>query len=264
MNASTFKKLHSKNSFFILGNCWDGLSAKIYEQAGYKAVGTSSWALSSLNGVKDGENITFETVLNNAENILKQITIPLSIDIEKGYSQQLTEKVNNVIKLAHIGCAGINIEDSKIQGDLLSPEAFAKTLSSIKSALLTEGFHDFVINARTDTYLSSYCKDKISETLTRASIYQEAGADCLFVPGLSSLSEIRQISDNIKLPLNVLNLPNIDNVTELQAAGVNRFSLGNSVFDDMLAYLEKSVALTSSSGKYANHYNHDPLRLIFR
>ncbi|EGA3604773.1 isocitrate lyase/phosphoenolpyruvate mutase family protein, partial [Salmonella enterica] len=59
MNKDTFKKLHSKNSFFVLGNCWDAISARVYEQAGYKAVGTSSWALSSINGVKDGENITF-------------------------------------------------------------------------------------------------------------------------------------------------------------------------------------------------------------
>lgn len=263
MNKITFKQLHSKNSFFVLGNCWDAISARVYEQAGYKAVGTSSWALSSINGVKDGENITFNTVLNNAKDILKQINIPLSVDLEKGYSHQTTGIIDNVLKLANLGCSGINIEDSESQGGLLAPEKFAKTIESIKSALLSDGFPDFVINARTDTYLSPSCSDNITETLIRASIYENAGADCLFVPGLSDLTEIKTISDSIKLPLNILNLPNIANTEKLRIAGVNRFSLGNSVFDDMLAYIERTVAQTTDNGDYANYYNHSPLRLSF-
>ncbi|EJG5926783.1 isocitrate lyase/phosphoenolpyruvate mutase family protein [Salmonella enterica] len=263
MNKDTFKNLHSKNSFFVLGNCWDAISARVYEQAGYKAVGTSSWALSSINGVKDGENITFNTVIKNVQDILKQIKIPLSVDLEKGYSQKKDVIIKNVLTLAHIGCSGINIEDSDNQGELISPQKFANTIESIKSALLAAGFSDFVINARTDTYLNSSLMDKIKETLTRASIYEAAGADCLFVPGVSDLNEISKISSSIKLPLNVLNLPDIANTEKLRMAGVNRFSLGNSVFDDMLAYIERTVAQTSDNGDYANHYNHSPLRLSF-
>ncbi|PAF44033.1 isocitrate lyase/phosphoenolpyruvate mutase family protein [Helicobacter sp. 11S02596-1] len=256
-----FKKLHSKESFFILGNCWDALSARVYEQAGYKALGTSSWALSSINGVKDGENIDFEIVLDNAKTLLKHIKIPLSVDMEKGYSNNPNTIVENVIKLANSGCSGINIEDSDKQGMLLPKETFAKTIQKIKNALLSKGFDDFVINARTDTYLSSFCNDKLNETIIRSKIYQESGADCLFVPGLSDLQEIRHISNNITLPLNVLNLPNIAKVAELQEAGVNRFSLGNSVFDDMVAYLEKTIRLTLDSGEYSKHYKHDILKL---
>ncbi|KAB8306306.1 isocitrate lyase/phosphoenolpyruvate mutase family protein [Erwinia endophytica] len=264
MNNATFKKLHSKESFFILGNCWDALSARIFEQAGYKALGTSSWALSSMQGVKDGENISFDTIFDNAKKILYQISIPLSIDIEKGYSQNTADIVTNVVKLADIGCSGINIEDSLVHGGLLPSEQFAKIIASIKTGLLANGFPDFVINARTDTYLSESCNEKIAETLRRAAIYHEAGADCLFVPGLSELQSIYEISSHIYLPLNILNLPHIDNVKDLQSAGVNRFSLGNSVFDDMLAYLEKSIALTYKSGDYAAFYNHAQLALTFK
>ncbi|MBN6074548.1 isocitrate lyase/phosphoenolpyruvate mutase family protein [Aggregatibacter actinomycetemcomitans] len=86
-----FKALHNKKSFFILGNCWDVSSAKIYESLGFPAVGTSSWVLSSINGVKDGENIYFDIVLKNVEVIFKHINIPLSIDIEKGYSTDINK-----------------------------------------------------------------------------------------------------------------------------------------------------------------------------
>ncbi|OCG41193.1 hypothetical protein A9G28_06675 [Gilliamella sp. Fer1-1] len=263
MNYSTFKALHSKKSFFVLANCWDVLSARIYEKAGYKALGTSSSALSATNNVKDGENITFYTVLHNAQNILKVVKIPLSVDMEKGYSSRVTDIVDNVIKLADIGCSGINIEDSQISGSLQSPTNFSRIISLIKSTLLAKGFPHFVLNARTDTYLSPYCHDKLTETMARASVYKSAGADCLFVPGLSNLNEIREISDEIALPLNILNLPNISNIDDLQLAGVNRFSLGNSVFDEMLAYLEKSINRTIHNKNYASHYSHDPLNLLF-
>lgn len=263
MKTLSFKQLHSKNTFFTLGNCWDALSARVFEQTGYKAVGTSSWALSSINGVKDGENIKFKTVFDNAKCILKQIKIPLSIDIEKGYSQETGKIIDNVIKLADIGCAGINIEDSTKNGLLLPSVQFAKTISLIKKKLLAEGFFDFIINARTDTYLIPSNKNIITETVTRSFVYQDAGADCLFVPGLKDLNDIREISDKIKLPLNVLNLPGIANVKELQTAGVNRFSLGNSVFDDVLSYIEKTIKNSFYNGEYSNHYDHSPLNLTF-
>lgn len=263
MHDFTFKQLHTKNSFFVLANCWDILSARIYEQVGYKALGTSSCAVSAINNVKDGENITFNTVFNNAQEILKAIKIPLSVDIEKGYSSQVATIVDNVVKLADIGCSGINIEDSEISGVLKSTKDFSKIITIIKSTLLAKGFDNFVINVRTDTYLSPFCHDKLTETIDRASVYQCAGADCLFVPGLNNLNEIREISDETTLPLNIMNLPNISNIDKLKSAGVNRFSLGNSVFDEMLANLKKSINRTINSKNYASHYEHDPLNLLF-
>lgn len=263
MIANSFKSLHSKNSFFVLGNCWDTLSARAYEQAGYKALGTSSWALSSINGVKDGENIDFNNVISHVKTILKTIKIPLSVDIEKGYSKSKETIVNNVLKLAHLGCAGINIEDSTHTGELLPPEKFSDIIDKIRSALIADGFPEFVITARTDVYLVRQITDKIKHTLLRESIYKDSGADCLFVPGLANVDEISTISKETTLPLNVLNLPGIGNVSVLQKAGVNRFSLGNSVFDDTLAYLERTIEQSTSSGNYAEHYNHVPLKLTF-
>ncbi|MDU8923585.1 isocitrate lyase/phosphoenolpyruvate mutase family protein [Pasteurellaceae bacterium LIM206] len=263
MLREKFKELHNKESFFILGNCWDVPSAKIYENLGFQALGTSSWALSSINGVLDGENVRFTTVLKNAEIILKHINIPLSIDIEKGYSTNVDEIVENVIALANIGCAGINIEDSSITGTLLPIHKFADILEKIKTRLLHDGFNNFVINARTDTYLLNSCTNKYEETVARENAYQNAGADCLFVPGLYELSEITNISYDTSLPLNILNLPGMANVNDLKKAGVNRFSLGNSVFDDMLAYLERTTKNTLSNGNFSKHYDHDELNIKF-
>lgn len=262
MATPTFKQLHSKDNFFVLGNCWDIVSAKIYENMGYKAIGTSSFAMSFINGVKDGENLSFEQVFSSVKMIVKNIFIPLSVDIEKGYGADTKTICENVLKLADIGCLGINIEDSNKDGNLVSSSDFSSVIEHIKSALQKHKYDDFVINARTDTYLCNV-KEKIEETILRAKDYKEAGADCLFVPGLFTIDEINKISKSIQLPLNILNLPNISDANKLKLAGVTRLSLGNCVFDEMISYLEKRVSQTAKTSDYAKHYDHEALKVNF-
>lgn len=194
--------------------------------------------------------------------IIKNISIPLSVDIEKGYSAETKTICENVLKLADIGCLGINIEDSNKNGSLASSSDFSRIIEHIKSSLQKHKYDDFVINARTDTYLCNV-KEKIEETIARAKLYYEAGADCLFVPGLATTDEINKISKSIQLPLNILNLPNISNANNLKLAGVTRLSLGNCVFDEMISYLEKRVSQTAKTGDYAKHYGHEALKINF-
>ncbi|MBC8951088.1 isocitrate lyase/phosphoenolpyruvate mutase family protein [Xenorhabdus sp. TS4] len=258
-DSTLFKELHSKSNFFVLPNAWDVPSARFYESLGYKAIGTSSWALSYLNGKSDGENISFSTVLSHARQLLSEIKIPLSIDIEKGYASSAKEISVNVIKLAELGCSGVNIEDSLKDGELLPVSDFAKILENIKSELITNGYSGFVLNARTDTYLSGSIREKVKETIKRENIYRSCGADCLFVPGLTSIEEIQDISKSTELPLNVMNMPSIANINTLAENGVNRFSLGNSVFDDVYSYFQSVASSSLKKGDFSVHYNHPAL-----
>ncbi|CDH22366.1 isocitrate lyase/PEP mutase family protein [Xenorhabdus bovienii] len=257
--SKLFKDLHSKSNFFVLPNAWDVPSAKFYESLGYKAVGTSSAALSYLNGKSDGENIPFSAVLSHAKKLLSEIKVPLSIDIEKGYASSAKEIAVNVLKLAELGCSGVNIEDSLKSGDLLPASDFAKILESIKSELIASGYSDFVLNARTDTYLSGSVGEKIRETIKRENVYRNCGADCLFVPGLVSIEEMQDISKVTELPLNVMNMPSIANISALAESGVNRFSLGNSVFDDVYSYFQSVASRSLKDGNFSAHYNHPAL-----
>lgn len=262
--SNTFKNLHSSTNFFVLGNAWDVPSAKAFELAGFSAIGSSSWALSTMNGVKDGENINFETVLTSAKQIVANTNIPFSVDIEKGYGTTTSEVVANVLKLAEVGCSGINIEDSQRDvSALVNSSVFANKLEAIRQALDAHGYSNFVINARTDTHFLLEESLRISDTIQRSALYCEAGADCLFVPGLTNIEDIKDIKSNIKLPLNILNWPGIANNDQLKDAGVNRFSLGNSVFDHCLSGLESSLEKALNSGEFSFFYEHAPLKTQF-
>ena len=261
--SNIFKNLHSKSDFFILGNCWDLLSAKIHENLGYEAIGTSSWAMSSLKGLNDGEQLSFEYLLSTAESIVNAVNIPVSIDIEKGYSDNENKIIENVLKLADIGCSGINIEDSNFDGTLKKSKDFSNLIQNLKNKLDNNNYKDFVINARTDVYLTDHLQVKTDESILRGREYHEAGADCLFIPGLSKINEINEISHKTDIPLNILALPNLTDKKQLAEAGVNRLSFGNSLFDNILSYSEETIMKYLNENKIATVYDHPSLKTNF-
>lgn len=106
------KQLILKNECLIIGNVWDSLSAIIHEQAGFKALGTTSWGIANTLGYQDGQRIGFDELKNMVSQILKVITIPLSVDIEAGYGKDNQEIIDNILTLAKMGCTGVNLEDS--------------------------------------------------------------------------------------------------------------------------------------------------------
>ena len=249
-----FYNLNKKGNFFVLANVWDVLSAKLYEKNGYKAIGTSSAALSLINGEKDGENISFKQVLDNAKNIVLNVSIPLSVDIEKGYSTSNEQIISNVLEIASIGCSGINIEDSTIDGKLRDVTDFSFLLQNIKKELLNAGYDQFIINARTDTYIHLNKNDQLKETIKRAKLYQKHGANSLFVPCLSDIKEIKIISKEIDIPLNIMNVPNLKDLKSLAAAGVTRLSLGDSAFNFFIAHIEQNIKKNRNTNNYSNYY----------
>ncbi|MER2171753.1 MAG: isocitrate lyase/phosphoenolpyruvate mutase family protein, partial [Psychrobacillus psychrodurans] len=139
-----FNDLHTSEELLFLGNAWDLLSALTLEKVGFKAIGTTSWGIANSLGYIDGELIDFDRHLSIIKTIAENVNIPVSADIEAGYSENVEIVVNNVLKTADIGVVGINIEDSlKKQKGLREISKHCNLLEKIRIALDTNGFKNF-------------------------------------------------------------------------------------------------------------------------
>lgn len=235
----TFHALHRQNQPLLLGNVWDVPSAIAAEKLGLKALGTSSAAMASLLGYPDGEKIPFAHVRLLTSRILKHVNIPVSVDLEAGYSRDPIIIARHVCELADLGVAGINLEDSIVATDrqLQAPEAFAEIIAAVKACIPATVF----LNVRTDTFLMD-SPDKLAETKRRSQLYAAAGADGFFVPGLTLAHDIAEVAESTPLPLNVMCFPGLPNFAELAKLGVVRISMGNFLHGSQQADLAQRMA----------------------
>lgn len=229
---STFKKLHQLNEPLLLCNVWDIPSTRIATELKFKALGTSSSAIASSLGKEDGENISFNTLVKRVESIVNHTNLPVSVDIESGYSDDPLHIAEHIKTLHKIGVCGINIEDSKIiKGvrTLQNINTFSNSLHTIKRTLKAQNINTF-INVRTDAFLLN-TNNKLADTQARISAYEQAGADGIFIPCLTQISDIEVLVHHTPLPINVMCMPDLTNFAQLQALGVKRISMGNFVYE---------------------------------
>jgi 2-methylisocitrate lyase-like PEP mutase family enzyme len=225
--AQQFRKLHQQQGPLLLGNVWDAKSARIYEQLGYKAIGTSSAAASEALGYDDGENMPFAEYLFMVKRIKASTTLPFTVDIEGGYGESPQEVVKNIRQLAALGVAGINIEDSIINNgarSLLPAAVFAEKLKQIAHRLQRDKI-DIFINVRCDAWLLGLQQPK-EEASKRITLYEKAGADGIFLPCITNVDDIRAMVNISGLPVNVMCMPNLPGFATLQSLGVKRISMG--------------------------------------
>jgi 2-methylisocitrate lyase-like PEP mutase family enzyme len=216
-NYEKFLQLHHQEKPLIIANAWNTRSAQIIEKAGYDAIATSSGAISDSLGYADGEKIPFNEMLYIVQRMLACTTIPLSVDLERGYTDDLGQLNEHIQKLIDIGVAGINLEDA--QGEVI----YLKKLNSIKTYLVKTNQQLF-INARTDVFLQKL-DAPMETTLKRAGLYAAAGADGLFVTGVRDLAIIKEIVSSVSLPVNVVGVPELSSIDMLSESGVRRVSM---------------------------------------
>ncbi len=219
----TFRSLHTGPDLLLLPNAWDAGSARLIESLGAKAIATTSAGLAWSRGYPDGDALPIEQVLAAAREIARVIRVPLSIDIEGGYSDDPTGVAQVVAGIVDAGAAGINIEDGAGP-----PELLCAKIEAARRASGTELF----INARTDVYLRGIASGEaaIAEVVRRASLYRGAGCDGLFVPGLVAGAEIGAVASAIvPLPLNVMLVPDLPSTDALRTLGVRRLSAGAAI-----------------------------------
>jgi len=230
--AQLFASLHVKGSPFVLYNAWDAGSAKIIQDVGAPAIGTSSWAVAAAQGYGDGESIPFAFVEQIVARITATVDIPVSVDVEGGYSDDPSVCAANVARLMDLGVVGINFEDGVVHGTgLHSVDAQSARIAAIRAMADARGVPLF-INARTDLFLGTGIKppEGIPEAKERAAAYARAGASGFFIPGLVDFAAIRDLCASITLPLNVMAMQGLPHARELAEAGVARISHGPSPY----------------------------------
>lgn len=242
--ASKFRSLHEQDSVLILPNAWDAASALLQQSCGAKAIGTSSAALCWSLGYPDGSALPVAELIDATRRISRCLTVPLTVDIEDGYSPMPDEVADLAVAIREAGAVGINIEDGSGSSALL-----AEKIASIRRRV---GPDDLFINARTDVYLRSLAKSQeaVSMVVSRVLQYASAGASGLFVPGLTSLQDASHISSASRLPLNLMALPGLPSIESLRSSGVRRVSAGPALFlaafrkvtDDTNALLQGDMA----------------------
>lgn len=221
-----FRALHSNaDQPLLLPNVWDAGGAKLAESLGAKAIATTSAGVAWSLGYADGNKLPVERQAQLASDLVRTVKLPVSIDMEAGYSDDPSTVGENLKQVLATGIAGINLEDGTGEPSLL-----AKKIEAIKRVAAAMNV-DVFINARTDVYLQNLVPDesKAEETLARATLYSNAGADGLFVPALTELTQIAQITVGTKLPVNLLAWPGLPKSADLAKLGVRRLSAGSGI-----------------------------------
>lgn len=246
-----FKKLHYSNEPLFLSNVWNVGSALLFREYGFSAVGTSSAAIAAANGFNDGEAMRFDDHLKIAADICSRTDLLVSVDIEGGYGRDAETIAANILRLAGVGVVGINIEDSVVAGDrrLIDAAAFAETLAAVRQILKAQRAEVF-INVRTDTYLLNV-SNKTNTTAERIRLYEKAGADGIFIPCLTDLSEMREFCSLTALPVNVMCMPDLPDFESVRKAGAKRISMGNFFYERIRRFGDELMDQISKSGTFA-------------
>lgn len=227
--ARAFHALHKTAAPLVLWNIWDAGSAKAVAVAGASALATGSFSVAAARGYGDGEDLPLELALRIARQIVRAVDLPVSVDFEGGYAVAPAEVGAHAARLIETGAIGLNFEDRVVGGKGLHPvEAQAARIAAIRQAADAAGV-PFFINARTDVFLQggdAPVEGLTDEALARAVAYAAAGADGVFVPGLTDLAQVKRISEGQALPVNVMRQAGGAEVVDFAAAGAARISHG--------------------------------------
>ena len=243
-DALAFRSLHAGPEILILPNALDAASAALMADAGAKAVATSSAAVAWSHGYPDGDLLPVDRLVATLESVVATVGVPVTADIEGGYSDDPAEVAETVARVIDAGVVGVNMEDS-----LGDPELLARKIEAARGAADRAGV-DLFVNARTDVYLHRLAEGDaaLDEALRRAELYRSAGADGVFVPGPVDVELIRKLVAGVALPLNVMGRAGAPSATVLQDLGVRRLSSATAPFRAAYAALNRAMAAFIADG----------------
>jgi 2-methylisocitrate lyase-like PEP mutase family enzyme len=249
--AQTFHALHQREGgLLLLPNAWDAGSALLMQSLGPRALATSSAAVAWALGYGDGDKLPVATLVACVANIVRGLRLPLTVDIEGGYSDDPRAVREHVAAVIGAGAVGINIEDGRG-----APELLCRKIEAARAAADAAGVRLF-INARTDVYLKGLVppEQRVAESLARAALYERAGADGIFVAGARDASEIAALVAGTALPLNILALAGVPAAAELGRLGVRRLSAGSGIAEAVygrMAQLTEGFLQTGDGGQFS-------------
>lgn len=251
--AETLRKLHHGPKLLALPNAWDVVSARIIEELGYPVLATSSAAMAFSLGYPDGQRISCGEMLAAVERIARAVRIPVTADCEAGYGKTPEEIADFTKALVASGAVGLNFED--VTGDYESTHVElglqVRKIRTIRETSAALGV-PLVINARTDIYLMPIgpTETRFERTAERLRAYLEAGADCVFAPGVCDRDTIARLVKALNGPLNILASQGCPSLAELQQLGVARVSAGSAAMRAALGAFQRVAKDWLAHGSY--------------
>jgi len=243
--AESFRALHVPGQPLVLFNIWDPGSAKAVAAGGARAIATGSWSVANANGYADGERMPLDLAIDNLLRIVLAVDLPVSVDVESGYGRTpdaVGQTIDRTIKAGAIGC---NLEDSFPEDGRLREivDQVKRIEHARKSA--DAGNVAYFINARTDVFFQAippaHDDATLADALERARAYADAGANGLFVPGLTDETLIARLAAASPLPLNIMVVKETPSLSKLAQLGVARVSHGPSPYLTMMKALEEAA-----------------------
>jgi 2-methylisocitrate lyase-like PEP mutase family enzyme len=251
--AEAFRALHGARRALLLPNAWDVASARMIQQAGFPAIATTSAGVAFSLGYPDGEKIQRDEMLKTVARIASSVTLPVSADVEAGYGPKPEDAALTVKGVIEAGAVGMNLEDGTENPDhpLADLSLQLEKIAAARETAKRLGV-PIVLNARTDVYLLSVgaAKNRYDETVRRLSAFRDAGADCVFAPGVEDAATIARLVSDLRYPLNILAGPGSPPVGELEQLGVARISLGSGLMRATLGLILRMAEELKSTGTY--------------
>lgn len=251
--ANALRALHHTGKVLLLPNIWDVASARMIEDAGFPAIATTSAGIAFSLGYPDGQKISRQEMLVQVARIARTVSVPVTADVEAGYGERPEDAAQTAREVIEAGAVGMNFEDGTDdpQHPLLDLPLQLERIRAIREAA-TKADVPLVLNARTDVYLAQVGspESRYDHAVQRLRAYRDAGADCVFLPGLSDPATIQQLVKDVQCPLNILAGPGSPSVGKLEKLGVARVSLGSAPIRATLGLVSRMAAELKTSGTY--------------
>jgi 2-methylisocitrate lyase-like PEP mutase family enzyme len=256
--AIEFHDLHHAGHILVLPNAWDVPSARVFEDASFPAVATSSGGVSASLGYQDGQKIPLEQMLGAVGRIARALSIPVSADMEAGFADNPEDMAKTTRGVINAGAVGLNVEDATriMEQPLTDLEAQIEKIRAIRK---TSDSMDvpIVINARTDAFrfAQGNGSERLEEVIARGNAFKEAGADCIFAFGVSDSDSISRIVKKIDCPINIRAGHGSPTISELGKLGVARASIATGAICATLGLLKRIASELRDSGTYESLTN---------
>lgn len=235
--AEALRDLHIPGDPLLLLNAWDAASAVVIARGGARAIATSSAAAANALGYADGQHLTRVQMLAAVAAVAGAVDLPVTADMEAGYGDEPEAAAATARGVVEVGAVGLNMEDLSDGGeDLLPIERFGAKIAAVRAVGDETGI-PIVLNARTDVFLGQVGDPatRLERAVERGRAYLDAGADCIFVPGVVDPAVITALVQGIHGPISVLAVPGSPPLTDLKALGVARISTGSGPYRAALA-----------------------------
>lgn len=251
--AMAFRAMHRSGKILVLPNAWDVASARVFEEAGYGAMATTSAGVAFSLGYPDGQKLSRVEMLARVGRIARAVKVPLTADVESGYGPRPEDAARTAREVIEAGAVGMNLEDVSEDPSqpLVELPLQLEKIRAVREAALKTGVL-LVLNARTDVYLAEVgaAESRYDETLRRVVAFRDAGADCVFVPGLRDVETIGRLVRDVKCPINILVGPGWPTIAELESLGVARVTVGSAAMRATLGLLQRIAVELRTSGTY--------------